>query len=603
MLLFKKQKSELVGMFQYELHPTTNIELSISSFKQHYEKTTETGKNVPIENTIICSDGTEIPVEILGQSIQIDDKMLMLGNFRDITDRKKTEDVIKFLITCGITGSGEDFFESLAKYLSQVLEMEYVCIDRLDKDGLTAHTLAIYNDGVYDTNVSYTLHQTPCGEVVGKHICCFPENVCNLFPYDDALRDLNAESYVGSTLWSFDGMPIGLIAIIGSKPMKNKILAETILGLVSVRAAGELERKQAEDALRESESMLLKSQEIAQLGTYSWDITKGYWTSSAILDNIFGIDDNYIRTTQGWVDLIHPDWQGIMSDYITNDIVLNHQRFDKEYKVVRKENGQECWVHGLGDLEFDSSNQPIKLFGTISNINQRKLVELAIQENEAKMKKVLVESSILIDVSSEAADYQKITNTVAEISGAKYVSFDVVNNVENIIQTYAISGVKENLLKISSMLGFDVVNKKWKNDPIRAERIKKQIVTRFNSINDITSAQIPLAISKVIEKTFNLGEVVIVKIAKENETIAFFTLFFSKEKALQNTDLLELFANEVSLFMERKKAEEALIKKMNEMEYFQSITIGRELKMIELKKEINQLLNALGKENKYIIVD
>jgi PAS domain S-box-containing protein len=65
-------------------------------------------------------------------------------------------------------------------------------------------------------------------------------------PNDKALQELNAESYVGTTLWSFDGKPIGLIAIIGSKPLKNTNLAENILRLVSVRASGELERKKAE---------------------------------------------------------------------------------------------------------------------------------------------------------------------------------------------------------------------------------------------------------------------------------------------------------------------------------------------------------------------
>jgi transcriptional regulator with GAF, ATPase, and Fis domain len=174
----------------------------------------------------------------------------MRGTIQDITERKKMEEAIKFLINCGVTSSGEDFFESLAKYLAQILEMEYVCIDKLDPDGLTAHTLANYNDGKFDTNISYTLHQTPCGEAVGKTICCFPENVCKLFPNDNLLAEMNAESYVGTTLLSFDGKPIGLIAIIGRKPLKNDIMAENILRLVSVRASGELERNKAEQALR-----------------------------------------------------------------------------------------------------------------------------------------------------------------------------------------------------------------------------------------------------------------------------------------------------------------------------------------------------------------
>jgi len=168
----------------------------------------------------------------------------------NITERKKLEDVQNFLVTCGYPGSEENFFESLAKYLSKTLNAEYVCIDKLKGDGLTAQTVAIYNEGKFDTNVSYSLKQTPCGDVVGKNICCFPDNVCQLFPQDEALQELKAQSYMGTTLWSFDGKPIGLIAIIGQKPIKDTAFAENVLKMVAIRAAGELERNQVEDELR-----------------------------------------------------------------------------------------------------------------------------------------------------------------------------------------------------------------------------------------------------------------------------------------------------------------------------------------------------------------
>jgi PAS domain S-box-containing protein len=174
----------------------------------------------------------------------------MIGRVEDITERKQIEHAWNFLLQCGYSGSGEDFFESLARYLAGSLSMEYVCIDRLEGDGLTAQTVAIYNEGHFETNFSYALKETPCGDLVGKHICCFPAGVCRLFPHDNALRDLKAESYIGTTLWGFDGKPIGLIAVIGQKPLKNTALAESLLKIVAVRAAGELERKKADEEIR-----------------------------------------------------------------------------------------------------------------------------------------------------------------------------------------------------------------------------------------------------------------------------------------------------------------------------------------------------------------
>ncbi len=174
----------------------------------------------------------------------------------DITNRKRTEDVLKFLVECGTTPSGEDFFRALARYLGHNLGMDFVCIDRLEEGLLAATTLAVYFDGKFDDNVSYALKDTPCGDVVGKSICSFAKGVRHLFPKDQVLQDMKAESYLGTTLWSSQGRPIGLIAVIGRQPLADTALAASILQLVAVRAAGELERRRAEEALRQANVQL-----------------------------------------------------------------------------------------------------------------------------------------------------------------------------------------------------------------------------------------------------------------------------------------------------------------------------------------------------------
>ncbi len=54
---------------------------------------------------------------------------------------------------------------------------------------------------------------------------------------------------------------------------------------------------------------------------------------------------------------------------------------------------------------------------------------------------------------------------------------------------------------------------------------------------------------------------------------------------------------------ERKMAEVVLRAKMEELQRFQRLTVDRELNMIDLKKEVNMLLNQAGKEEKYTIID
>jgi PAS domain S-box-containing protein len=180
----------------------------------------------------------------------------VIGTVRDITESKLIEDTQLFLSQSGWSASGEDFFAALARFLAESLKMDYVCIDLLLGEGHAARTVAIYYDGTYEDSIEYSLEDTPCGSVVGEIVCCFPREVRRLFPGDAVLQEMVAESYVGATLWGSSGQPIGLIAIIGRNPLENPRLAEAILKLVTVRAAGELERREAEDALRKTQASL-----------------------------------------------------------------------------------------------------------------------------------------------------------------------------------------------------------------------------------------------------------------------------------------------------------------------------------------------------------
>ncbi|MGB5894149.1 MAG: PAS domain S-box protein, partial [Ignavibacteriaceae bacterium] len=143
-------------------------------------------------------------------------------------------------------------------------------------------------------------------------------------------------------------------------------------------------RKQAEQALRDSEYLLRESQKVAQLGYYELDVLTGNWTSSKILDNIFGIDDNFIKTIEGWGDNLHPDSREEMLTYINENILKQHQKFDKEYRIIRISNGEERWVHGLGELELDSDGNPVKMIGTIQDITKQKRSEEALQKNKER---------------------------------------------------------------------------------------------------------------------------------------------------------------------------------------------------------------------------
>ncbi len=183
---------------------------------------------------------------------QHNEQTVIDGFAMDVTERKRIEYVQAFLAQAS-DGTDSSFFNKLAEFLADSLKMDFVCIDYLEGDGLNARTVAVWHDGHFEDNVTYALKDTPCGEVVEKTVCCYPASVCQFFPKDQVLQDLKAESYVGTTLFSHTGQPIGLIAVVGRTSIVNRPLAEMTLAMVAVRAAGEMERQQAETALRESQ--------------------------------------------------------------------------------------------------------------------------------------------------------------------------------------------------------------------------------------------------------------------------------------------------------------------------------------------------------------
>jgi two-component system, cell cycle sensor histidine kinase and response regulator CckA len=218
---------------------------------------------------LVRPDGQTRQVRVKGSSIRDETGKIvrLYGTKQDITEQKQLERVQVFLAeACSGAAEDEPFFDKLARYLAQNLRMDCVRIDRLEADTLSARTIAVWCDGSFAESRTYTLKDTPCGALDGNQVCYFPAEVCRLFPGDQALLDLQAESFLAVTLWSRANQPIGLIAVVGRKPLKDKALVESILKLVTMRAASELERLEAEEEQATLEAQLQQAQKMEAVG-------------------------------------------------------------------------------------------------------------------------------------------------------------------------------------------------------------------------------------------------------------------------------------------------------------------------------------------------
>jgi PAS domain S-box-containing protein len=133
------------------------------------------------------------------------------------------------------------------------------------------------------------------------------------------------------------------------------------------------------------EHLINETQKIAQVGSYECDIIAGTWTSSEMLDEIFGIDKKYKRTLDGWLDLVHPDQREEMSDYFTRYVVGDKNQFNKDYRIVNFNNHNEKWVSGRGNLIFDDTGNLVKMIGTIQDITERVNTERALRKSNKEL--------------------------------------------------------------------------------------------------------------------------------------------------------------------------------------------------------------------------
>jgi PAS domain S-box-containing protein len=96
-LLTGRSRDELIGMHQSRLHPARIAAKTSESFQEHAQAARAGKISGPFEHIILRADGAEVPVEIMTQMAVMNGKPMIQGVFRDISERKRTENEIRKL--------------------------------------------------------------------------------------------------------------------------------------------------------------------------------------------------------------------------------------------------------------------------------------------------------------------------------------------------------------------------------------------------------------------------------------------------------------------------------------------------------------------------
>jgi two-component system sensor histidine kinase/response regulator len=169
----------------------------------------------------------------------------------DISDRKHREEALRLIVEGTASKTGNEFFQSCARYLAEVLRVRYALVTAFtDETKTKVRSLAFWGGEAIGDNFEYNPQGAPCEGVLLGKMCYYPEGLQALFPDDPDLVAIGAESYLGVPLTDAAGNILGHLAVMDVKPMERDPGRELILRIFAARTGAELERQQADEALQ-----------------------------------------------------------------------------------------------------------------------------------------------------------------------------------------------------------------------------------------------------------------------------------------------------------------------------------------------------------------
>ena len=195
----------------------------------------------------------------------------------------------------------------------------------------------------------------------------------------------------------------------------------------SLTAGLEDEIKLRTKDLQSAQQKLVEAQKVARIGNYSFDFNSYTWESSETLNDIYGIDENFEKNLDSWSSIVVPEQRMEMINYF-REVVSEKKRFEKDYKIVRKKDGEVRWVSGLGELKFDKNGNPVSIAGTIQDITERKKIEEEIN----RLSLVARYTSNCVVITDPQRKIQWVNDSLVKLSG--YSFEEIVGNNPRMFQ-------------------------------------------------------------------------------------------------------------------------------------------------------------------------
>jgi len=171
------------------------------------------------------------------------------------------------------------------------------------------------------------------------------------------------------------------------------------------------ERKEAEQALHESQKDLNRAQAVAKTGSWRLDTRSDLLLWSDETYRMFGIPKGTPLTYEAFLDTVHPDDRAYVDKKWK--AALNGEPYEIEHRIIV--DGEIKWVREKAELEFDKDNVLKGGFGTVQDITEREKVERELVDTLEASHRRQAEVSALLEASKAVLVHREFSKAARSI--------------------------------------------------------------------------------------------------------------------------------------------------------------------------------------------